>query len=229
MATGNGIIAKVRRVLRDVTSSVQLGEYWSDAEILNSINTAQMVVFNILLKKRAKHPLQKLVSTQTTSIVGQTAGLFSAALPTDYAQYLSVSIDGEAGRVYLGGRGVQYLDVRHNGVAILGGNWYLMSRTLTQPGSGTHNVLFYYYKYPAAIAANGTTLTDFEEPVYDMITNFAVALCGQKEIHRGRDISKIKTVGTVLGAEDDNGLHYTPITAYSNDWNGNNAASKDTP
>jgi hypothetical protein len=223
MATGNSIIAKIRRVLHDVTSAVQIGEFWSNTEIITAVNAAQMSLFDILLKKKSKNALQKLVSTQTTSIAGQTSGIFNANLPTDYAHYLSVSVNGETGRVYLGGRGVQYLDVRHNGVAILGSKWYLLCRTLT-PASG--NVVLYYYKYPTAIAANGTTLADFEEPIYDAIINWASAICGQKELQRGRDISKLKTTASVVAGESDNGVYYTPITPYENEWNGDNANAK---
>lgn len=223
MATGNSIIAKIRRVLHDVTSAVQVGEFWSNTEILTAVNAAQMSLFDILLKKKVRNVLQKLVASQTTSIAGQTSGIFSANLPNDYAHYLSVSVAGETGRVYLGGRGIQYLDVRHNGVAILGSKWYLLCRNLS-PASG--NVVLYYYKHPAAIAASGTTLTDFEEPIYDAIINWAVAICGQKEKQRGRDVSKLKSVASVIAGESADGVLYTPITAYENEWNGDNADAK---
>lgn len=228
MATGDSMLAKCRRMLRDVTSAVQKGEYWRDAEIFVAINAAQDTVFDLLLKKKAKHMLQKLVRTQTTALVAQNAGLYSAGLPDGtpdplYAHWLSVMINGEVGRIYDGGRGVQYLDVRHNGVAILGNNWYLMSRTAAVTG----DVLLHYYTYPTAIAAGATTLTDFEDAVYDVIANLATAILGQKEIHRGRDISKMKTVAQVAMAEPSTGVFYQPITPYLNEPPRRNAAAQD--
>ena len=94
--TGQNIIAKARRILKDTTSVTEVGSFWSDEEILLALNMSQYIVVNALIDAKKSLFLSRLIKG--------AAYLFSSpgwqSLPLDYLHYASGTVTPFFGTSY---------------------------------------------------------------------------------------------------------------------------------
>lgn len=189
---GDNLIARTRRILRDVVSDTMQGEFWNDETIRLALNTAQDIFINTCLR---------------VGIVDNLSGLFtntgyiaSGTLPADYLHYASAKVgdneaDARISKVYLGGDGSAMFYSLHDATLII-------QDTITFIRNGTAgNGILYYYKYPSYIGATSLgdagradfDVMDFEPFIYnDILANHASVLLGFKEVQTQRDYKKNK-------------------------------------
>lgn len=190
---GDGLIVRVRRLLRDEQSPSSQGEFWDDKQIVLALNASQDLFANYCLNNKSINYLQGL-STQT--YFGP-----SGAVPSDYLHYISATVGDvdsnlELSRIYTGGECIPYLYNKKITATFILGNQLLYYHKGQQTSGNLH-----YYKYPSYIGATSLgdqSRTDFaviDFPpfiYYDVITNQAVQLLGMKEIQTQRDFKKRK-------------------------------------
>jgi len=169
---GTRLITYVRKVLRDVLSDYQKGEFWDDDEILLSLNAAQDVFLNNCLKLRQLHYLRWIIR-RTDYETG------SRPLPADYVYYVTAHVgdddDLKLAELYLGGVAEIHRRARQRqALIVLDRIEYIRGRV--QSGGR-----LYYYSRPTPIIADEFDAS-FDEEVYDtQIVNLASVMCAMKE------------------------------------------------
>ena len=197
---GTQLIARVRRLLKDVEDDTHKGEFWDDREVLLALNASQDVLINICLKNNYGNILHGLIKN--------TGNIATGGLPADYCHVINGMVGANAGsqrmaRVYIGGECEVYRCAKSDAVLINGVNIYFINSGVQGRGMLT------YYKYPSKIdnaAGLGTDLNDidFEEWVYnDLITIHAAVLLGMKEVQTQREFKMEKRMGQDISVQPD--------------------------
>lgn len=212
---GNQLIVEVRNILRDPLNAVtsqpastrvtpafnvpsRLGSFWSDAEIILALNSAQDIFVNYCLNKKLYFYLDYLFTSVQNNLVSNNP----LALPSDYLHYASGSIGvidepTQLAQIHIGGDTDKYLWTMHDHISIIEEWIYFI-----QNGAFGTGILF-YYKQPSYIGATslGDALrvdfndTNFEDYVYnDIFVNHASVILGAKDTWSKRDASEIKGV-----------------------------------
>lgn len=206
---GDPLIVRVRRILRDTQSSVQIGEFWDDAEIILSLNASQDILLNYAIRNNRF----SLIETLLTSTVLNNP----QTLPTDYLHFSSAQVgtsdnDLQMASVYIGGDAYSYFNINHDACFILN-NELNFARNRDTNSLG----ILHYYKQPSRIGAtslgdntgNYFHATDFPDYIYnDIIVMGAIYLLGMKEIQTQRDFKKYKRQLEALRTEPPFILRY---------------------
>jgi hypothetical protein len=185
---GDKLIDRVRTILGDVETSYKKGTFWSEVEILQSLNLSQDIFINACIRLKQYYFLNGLITS---------ADFFTAAgendLPADYLHYISAVAGAvkdfsllRMARVYLGGIGYTYMYVNHDAVIILGDSIYFK-----QGGDDSKGILFYFCR-PTDIVAETFDSVFPDYVYYDILANHASIMLGMKETQTSREFKKTR-------------------------------------
>ena len=202
---GDALAARVRDILRDVTTPTEQGQFWQDPEIRLALNVSQDSVVHYFLQSDIVAPLSGLLRTQvyappSFNVVNNNTGY--QPLPTNYLHYASAVVWDTADemqvyrytpKMYLGADAEVYRNAVHIGVSINGGG--IKAVCMNNPNSGFE---LYYYCYPSYIGLTSLNdasrpdfnVIDFTNDFYDLIARHAAILLGMKETQTQRDFKK---------------------------------------
>lgn len=192
---GDNMAARVRRLLRDVSTVTEQGEFWEDAEISVALNAAQMMYVNFALRSKQLYNLGGLFVS--------SGYIPSGTLPVNYLHYSSglVGPDQNTLRlamIYVGGMAEVYrFNSRQQAILIVGSQISFMDAGIQRSG------ILNYYKYPSYIGltSRGENVradfaeVDFAGTIYDdIIALWAAKILGMKEPQTQREFKRHKRV-----------------------------------
>lgn len=172
-------ISRIRLLIDDEdTSPRKAGVFWTDADIIRTLDTCQLSVFNVLAERGVRYILQGL---QQTFVVALPSDIVVANLPNDYAFSIGGSINDRPAMLQIGGVGMAYENADHYGVLIQD------NRVVFKGGANGTGRLF-YYRRPTSFGINTTVdRTEFEHIVYQAIMFAACTQLETKEEANGLD------------------------------------------
>lgn len=199
--TGSILLNRVRRLLKDVQSDTEKGEFWSDSEIYLALNNAQLSYASYLIKAGQYHQVAGLLTNTPISAGG--------TLPADYFMYASAYVDNagdiyprKIAKIYIGGEAWSFRFVKDTSCWIIGDNYGFVDSANYDTAQG----VLYYYSYPSTIIA-GNFNDDFAVNQYtDVIVHIAAIYLSMKEPQTQRDFKRfmatIKDINTTFVFED---------------------------
>ena len=200
--TGTLLIDKVRNLLKDggvnlleqvgPTTNNIAGQFWTDYEILLSLNIAQDYVLNRSILSGDREILAMLHRTTGYIFNNGRRLINGTTLPNDYLTYINALVGMTAAtqrlaRIYEGGECLAYINAKHDAV-FLHGNTVAFSVGGNYNGGGT---LFYYCR-PTNIVEGDFNNSFPNEIYYNVIARYAASILGTKEIHTQRDYKNWK-------------------------------------
>lgn len=190
---GDALVARVRRILKDVADDTNQGEFWDLREIIIALNVAQDILLNYCIRNKRYEHIKGLVTN--TGIVSD-----DTTLPLDYLHYASAQVGDDVAslrtaRIYDGGYVDNYINVAHDAAFIFNDTLYFRS------GGSASNGQLWYYRRPSYISSTTPpfnielTSNDFPSYTYrDIIAVHASILLAIKEIQTQRDFKKNRRV-----------------------------------
>lgn len=202
---GANLLARVRRLLRDVATVTEQGTFWSDAEIYLALNNAQLSYASFLVRNYQYHNVASLLTNTAISAGG--------ALPADYFMYASAYTSRAFGdkytksiaKIYCGGEAWVYRFVKDTACWIVGNQYGFVDGA-----NYNANGRLFYYRYPTVIIA-GVFNSDFNDNQYQSeISHIAAIYLSMKEPQTQRDFKRMtatmKDIGSQFVFEDI--VHY---------------------
>lgn len=183
---GANLLARVRRLLRDVATVTEQGEFWSDAEIYLALNNAQLSYASFLLRNSQYHYIASLLTNTSLSAGGN--------LPADYFMYASAYVERLFGdrytksiaKIYCGAEAWSYRFVKDTACWIVGNQYGFVDGA-----NYNANGRLYYYRYPTIIVA-GVFNSDFSNNQYESeISHIASIYLSMKEPQTQRDFKRL--------------------------------------
>lgn len=223
---GSALVGQVRKLLRDVETNSSQGEFYSDREIIDALNSGQLIFVNYCLEKKLYIFLQGLI--RQSGVIGWNAITFQpfllSTLNPSYLHIISgiyneVSSDNNIPRlaqVYIGKNALQYLYVKHYGIYILGDKIYFSQG---RDALGNYDIkgqgIILYYTYPYKIYYNPPIpypadylLKSWTDDIYEnVIANLGASILSLKDSISQRDIKLIQESKTYTN-------YTTPVLLY---------------
>jgi hypothetical protein len=185
--TGQSLIDRVRRVLKDTPSLVEQGTFWSDNEILLALNIAMYVWINFCIKNNFTDDLSGII--KKSSILHSPT-----TLPPDYLHYISSTVGYDdfhqyISQIFLGGNADVYFRTKIVGTFIVNNQiWFTWNRDYKYSINANCMGFLYYFKYPNPIVTGNFDI-NFHDHIYmNTFIKHASVILGIKETKTTRDI-----------------------------------------